>query len=369
MKILITGAKGFVGRNLIAGLISRGFTDFYEFDKDSEADLLALYCKDADFVFHLAGVNRPDKEDMFMEGNADFTKTLIETLKKTRNPCPILYSSSVQAALDNPYGTSKRAGEAVLLSYAEETGAKVLIYRLPNLFGKWCRPGYNSVVATFCHNLARELPITLHNPDHLLSLVHIDDLTSELLLALEERDTRNNGFYEVSPVYQITLKELATLIRSFCDCRTGLTLPDMSDAFTQKLYSTYLTYLPEDNLSYPLKMNEDQRGSFTEFLKNPELGQLSVNIIKPGITKGNHWHNTKNEKFLVVSGRGRIRLRKLFTQEVIEYPVSAARLTIVEIPSGYAHNIENLGDTELVIIIWANESFDKNKPDTYFMEV
>jgi UDP-2-acetamido-2,6-beta-L-arabino-hexul-4-ose reductase len=369
MKILITGAKGFVGRNLIAGLVNHGYTELYEFDKDSEPSLLEVYCSRADFVFHLAGVNRPDKEAMFMQGNADFTKALLNMLQKNKNTCPIIYSSSVQASLDNSYGASKKAGEEALLAYSEATGAKVLIYRLPNLFGKWSRPNYNSVVATFCYNIARDLPVMIQKPDHLLTLVHIDELIDELLHALQGKEGIVGVFHEIPVTYPVTLQKLAALIQSFRDCRDLLTLPDMSDEFTNKLYSTYLTYLPEHELSHELKMNMDQRGSFTEFFRQPELGQLSVNMIKPGVIKGNHWHNTKNEKFLTVCGQGLIRLRNINSEEIIEYRVSASRLEVVDIPSGYVHNIENLGAENMVTIIWANEGFDKSRPDTYYMEV
>lgn len=369
MRILVTGAYGFVGRNLVTMLRNQGYNEIYEFDKDCEAFILEDYLMKADFVFHLAGVNRPEQEAMFMEGNAYFTMSLLNTLKKRDNPCPVLYSSSVQAALNNPYGASKRAGEAAVAAYARDTGAKIYIYRFPNIFGKWCRPNYNSVVATFCYNIAYDQPITIEQPDRLLELVYIDDLINELLLALKGKANKCSEFCEVPVTYTVILKSLANMIQSFHDSRNSLKLPDMSNEFTKKLYSTYLTYLPEKKLSYELKMNTDQRGSFTEFLKQPELGQLSVNILRPGIIKGNHWHNTKNEKFLVVSGYGSIKLRSISSKEIIEYKISSEKLEVVDIPPGYTHSIENSGGSDMVVIIWANEEFDKAKQDTYYMEV
>lgn len=369
MKILVTGAKGFIGKNLIAELRNRNYDDIFEFDKETDPNLLDDYCKEADFVFHLAGVNRPKEQSEFMEGNFGFTSELLENLKKYNNICPVMISSSIQAELNNPYGESKKAGEDLLFSYSEETGAKVLVYRFPNVFGKWCKPNYNSAVATFCNNVAHDLPIQVNDPRVVMNLVYIDDVVNELINALEGKENKVEGFCEVSVVHTITLGEIVDLIYSFKKSREDRSVPNISDEFTKKLYSTYLSYLPEDQFSYELKMNVDQRGSFTEFIKTPDRGQVSVNISKPGITKGNHWHHTKNEKFLVVSGKGVIRFRKIDSEEVIEYFVSGNKMEVVDIPTGYTHNIENLCDIDMVTIMWANEAFDPEKPDTYFLEV
>lgn len=369
MKILITGAKGFIGKNLIAELKNRKYTVVYEYDMDTAPSLLDMYCKEADFVFHLAGVNRPQKQSEFMEGNFGFTLTLLDTLKRNNNTCPIMISSSIQAELDNPYGKSKKAGEDSIFDYSKDTGAKVLIYRFPNVFGKWCRPNYNSVVATFCHNIAHDMPITVNDRSVVMNLVYIDDVVEELINALKGKENRNGDFCVVQMVHTITLGEIVDLIYSFKKSREERSIPNMADEFTKKLYSTYLSYLPENQFSYALKMNVDDRGSFTEFVKTYDKGQISVNISKPGITKGNHWHHTKNEKFLVVSGKGVIRFRKIDSDEVLEYFVSGDKMEVVDIPTGYTHNIENLGETDMVTIMWANEPFDSEKPDTYFLEV
>lgn len=369
MKILVTGAQGFIGKNLLTELKNRNYTDVYAYDVDTDPALLDEYCKDADFVFHLAGVNRPKEQSEFMTGNFGFTSDLLDTLKKHKNTCPVMLSSSIQAALDNPYGQSKKAGEDLLFAYGQQTGAKVLVYRFPNVFGKWCRPNYNSAVATFCHNVAHDLPIQVNDPSVVIHLVYIDDVIEELIRALEGKENQVNDFCEVPTVYTVTLGTIVDLIHSFKSSREERAVPNMADAFAKKLYSTYLSYLPEDQFSYPLKMNVDHRGSFTEFIRTPERGQVSVNISKPGIVKGNHWHHTKNEKFLVVSGQGVIRFRKLDSTEVIEYHVSGEKLEVVDIPTGYTHNIENLGDCDMVTIMWANEAFDPSKPDTFYLEV
>lgn len=369
MKILITGAKGFIGKNLIAELRNRKYTDILEYDIDTDASLLEAYCKDAEFVFHLAGVNRPKEQSEFMEGNFGFTSTLLDGLKKYSNTCPIMISSSIQAEIDNPYGKSKKAGEDLLFDYGKESGSKVLVYRFPNVFGKWCRPNYNSAITTFCHNIAHGLSITVNDPSVVMNLVYIDDVVEELIKALEGNQNKVDRFCEVPIVHTITLGEIVGLINSFKESREKCSVPDMSEGFAKKLYSTYLSYLPEDQFSYELKMNVDQRGSFTEFIKTPDRGQVSVNISKPGITKGNHWHHTKNEKFLVVNGKGVIRFRKIDSDEVLEYFVSGQRMEVVDIPTGYTHNIENLGDTDMVTVMWANEAYDPEKPDTYFLEV
>lgn len=370
MKILVTGAQGFIGKNLIAELGNRRYEDLFLCDMDTTSEQLDSYARDCDFVFHLAGVNRPETESEFMEGNSGFTSTLLDSLKKNNNGCPVLVTSSIQALLENPYGKSKKAGEELLLAYSRDTGAQVFIYRLPNVFGKWCRPNYNSAVATFCHNIANDLPITVNNPDHEMRLVYIDDVVNTFLSAMEGKETSaKDGLFYVMKVHMTTLGEIVDLIYSFQGARSSLQTPNMADPFSKKLYSTYLSYLPKDQFSYPLKMNVDNRGSFTEFLKSPDRGQVSVNISKPGITKGNHWHHTKNEKFLVVSGQGVIRFRKLGEEEIIEYHVNGEKLEVVDIPTGYTHNISNTGEGNMVTIMWANEAFDPEKPDTYFLEV
>lgn len=381
MNILVTGAKGFVGKNLVAWLnnIKEGKdktfslnTDFniFEYDIDKDPAMLDEYCRLADFVFNLAGVNRPKDQGEFMSGNFGFASTLLDTLKKHSNTCPVMLSSSTQAALDNPYGQSKKAGEDLFFEYAKTTETKVLVYRFPNVFGKWCRPNYNSAVATFCHNVAHDLPITVNDRSVIMNLVYIDDVVTELINALAgNANKKDDNFCYVPVVHTVTLGEIVDLIYSFKASRDDRSVPNMSDDFTKKLYATYLSYLPTDKFSYPLKMNIDERGSFTEIIRTPERGQFSVNISKPGITKGNHWHNTKNEKFLVVSGRGVIRFRRVDSDEVIEYYVSGDKLEVVDIPTGYTHNIENLGDCDMVTFMWANECFDPNKPDTYFEKV
>lgn len=369
MKILVTGAEGFIGKNLIIELKNQDFNDVLEYDIESDPSLLDRYCKEADFVFHLAGVNRPKEQSEFMNGNFGFTSILLDTLKKHNNSCPIMLSSSTQATLDNPYGKSKKAGEDLMVAYGEETGAKVLIYRFPNVFGKWCRPNYNSAIATFCYNIANDLPITVNDRAAIMSLVYIDDVIEELIKALRGQENNVGDFCEVQVVHFSTLGEIVDLIYSFKNSREERSIPNMANVFMKKLYSTYLSYLPKDQFSYTLKMNVDNRGSFTEFIKTQDQGQVSVNVSKPNMTKGNHWHHSKNEKFLVVCGTGVIRFRRVGSDEIIEYPVSGEKLEVVDIPTGYTHNIENLGDTDMVTIMWANEPFDPEKPDTYFLEV
>ena len=359
MKILITGAKGFVGKNLCVSLQEH---ELLQYDLDSDPMLLDEYCKEANFVFHLAGVNRPENADEFMAGNFGFTSTLLNTLKKYKNTCPIVISSSTQAELDNPYGVSKRAGEELLREYGQETGAKIIIHRFPNLFGKWCRPNYNSAIATFCHNIARNLPITVNDPSVELRLAYIDDVVELLNCDLKEIPSE-------LMVYHETLGNIVTALESFCASRKDLSVPDLSISLIKKLHATYLSYLPENQFAYPLKMNIDSRGSFTEILRTKNHGQFSVNITKPGITKGNHWHHTKNEKFLVVSGDGIIRFRRVDSREIIEYSMTGDKLEILDIPPGYTHNIENVGITDLVTFMWCNEIFDPERPDTIFMEV
>lgn len=383
MKILITGANGFVGKNLSSQLrnIAEGKARWYdlpaegleifEYDIDSDPGLLDTYCREADFVFNLAGVNRPKDNSEFMEGNFGFASTLLDTLRKHNNRCPVMISSSIQAELDNPYGESKRAGEELMFEYGHETGAKVLVYRFPNLYGKWCRPNYNSVVATFCHNIAHDLPIKINDPKVVLSLVYIDDVVDELICAVSGKEHQEGKFCYVPTVDKVELGKIADLLKGFHESRTSLAVPNVADSFEKKLYSTYISYLPHDKFSYPLKMNVDERGSFTEILRTADRGQFSVNISKPHITKGQHWHHTKNEKFVVVSGKGVIRFRDMRDPdaEVIEYFVSGDRIEVVDIPTGYTHNIENLGDTDMVTFMWSNECFDPDKPETYFEPV
>lgn len=369
MNILVTGAKGFVGKNLVAELKNRGYENIFEIIRESEPTLLEEYTQKCDFVFHLAGVNRPKDEAEFTEGNVDFTSQLLKLLKKHNNTAPVLLTSSIQAERDNPYGRSKKAGEDLLFNYAIETGATVYVYRLPNLFGKWSRPNYNSVVATFCHNIARGLEIQINDPEVELNLCYIDDVINEFVNALEGNPTKETDYCVVPITHQIKLGELAELIKSFKESRNNRYVPDMGDAFTKKLYSTYLSFLPEDKLSYDLTMHVDERGSFTEFLRTVDRGQVSINVSKPGITKGNHWHHTKNEKFLVVSGEGLIRFRHIDSDEIIEYRVSGKKLQVVDIPVGYTHSIVNVGETDLVTVMWVNEPFDPENPDTYFLEV
>ena len=381
MKLLITGAKGFVGRNLVEELknIRDGKDktfgidtdiEIYEYDIDTPAEKLDDYCKDADFVFHLAGVNRPKEESEFMEGNFGFTSTLLDTLKKYNNKAPIAITSSIQAALDNPYGMSKKAGEDLIFAYGRENDVKTYVFRLPNVFGKWCRPNYNSAVATFCHNIARDLDITVNDRSHNMTLVYVDDVVAELIYALKGEEMKDGDYSKVRVEHKITLGEIVELLYSFKASRDDKSVPDMSDEFTKKLYSTYLSYLEPDNFSYKLKMNCDDRGSFTEIIRTLNAGQFSVNISKPGITKGQHWHHTKNEKFVVVKGHGLIQLRKIGTDEVVNYEVNGDDITVVDMIPGYTHNIINLSDTEdLVTFMWANECFNPDKPDTFFEEV
>lgn len=371
MKVLVTGSNGFIGRNLIAELERREGVTVLPFDIDTPMELLETYCGICDFVFNLAGVNRPEHVEEFMEGNFGFATTLVETLKKYHNNCPVMNSSSIQAALENPYGRSKKAGEDMMFAYGKETGAPVYIYRFPNVFGKWCRPNYNSAVATFCYNIAHGLPIQVNDRSTVMHLVYIDDVVEELLQALDYHPHVNaDGYCYVPAEYEITLGEIVNLLYSFKESRKNLMIPDMTEkGIEKKLYSTYLSYLPENEFSYPLTMHTDERGSFTEILKSVDRGQVSVNIARPGVVKGNHWHHTKNEKFVVVSGRGVIRFRKHGSEEIIEYHVSGEKLEVVDIPTGYTHSIVNEGDTDMVTLMWCNECFNPGRPDTIYEEV
>jgi UDP-2-acetamido-2,6-beta-L-arabino-hexul-4-ose reductase len=382
MKILVTGAKGFIGKNLVSQLrnigegkannykISGEELTIFEYDVDSDIQELDTYCREADFVFHLAGVNRPKDPSEFMLGNYGFTSQLLNALKRHENLCPVMLSSSIQATLDNPYGESKRAGEQLLFDYAKETGAKVLVYRFPNVFGKWCRPNYNSVIATFCNNIANDLPIQINDASVKLNLVYIDDVVGELIAALSGKEHYDGDFCVIPVVHSITLGEIVDLLYSFKDMQNNLDLPNVKDGFSKKLYSTYLSYLSPEKFRYPLRMNIDNRGSFTEIIRSSISGQFSVNISKPGITKGEHWHQSKNEKFVVVSGKGLIQMRKIESDEIFNFYVSGEKIEVVEMIPGYTHNIINLSDTEdLITFMWCNECFDSNRPDTFFEKV
>ena len=397
MNILVTGAKGFVGKNLceILKTIQDGrnrtrsvkIDEIFEYDLDADSALLDTYCAKADFIFHMAGVNRPKDTAEFMAGNFGFTSVLLETLKKHGNTCPVMISSSIQATCigryDSDYGRSKKAGEELVFAYGEETGARVLVYRFPNLFGKWCRPNYNSAVATFCNNIANDLPITVNDPAIQLELLYIDDLVEEMLDALEGKPHRctfddietvlcDDGRYCAAPVtHKVTLGEIVELLNTFNAQPRTLVMPEIpANSFAKKLYSTYLSYLPKEKASFALKMNEDERGSFTELLKTEKCGQFSLNISKPGITKGQHWHNTKWEFFIVVAGHGLIQQRRIGSDEVIDFEVSGDKIEAIHMLPGYTHNIINLSETEnLVTVMWANEQFDPNHPDTFFERV
>ena len=396
MKILITGAAGFVGKNLAAALknIKDGkdktrpgllIEDIYLYDIDSSPELLEEACKNCDFVYNLAGVNRPQDPEEFKKQNFGFASILLDTLKKYNNKCPVMLSSSIQATLigryaDGEYGKSKRAGEELFFSYSEETGAKVLVYRFPNLFGKWCRPNYNSAVATFCNNIANDLEITVNDPKVQLELLYIDDLVDEMLDALEGKEHRcefdgvetilnPQGRYCAAPVtHKVTLGEIVDYLYEFKEVPSNILMPEIPfNSFKKKLYSTYLSYLPKEKAIFDLKMNVDARGSFTELLKTDKCGQFSVNISKPGITKGQHWHNTKWEFFIVVSGHALIQQRKIGTEEVLNFEVSGEKIQAVHMLPGYTHNIINLSETEdLITVMWANEQFSPSKPDTFF---
>ncbi len=397
MNILVTGAKGFVGKNLCAALknIRDGkdrtrnikIDEIFEYDIDTEKSLLDGFCENSDFVFNLAGVNRPKETAEFMQGNFGFASELLEALKKHNNKCPVMLSSSIQATLigryDSDYGRSKKAGEDLFFKYSEETGAKVLVYRFPNLFGKWCRPNYNSAVATFCNNTANDLPITVNDRNTMLELLYIDDLVAEMLDALENNEhhcefdgintviTENGKYCAVPTTHKVTLGEIVDLLGQFKSQPKTLLMPEIpNNSFAKKLYSTYLSYLPKSKVSFPLKMNIDERGSFTELLKTANCGQFSVNISKPGITKGQHWHNSKWEFFIVVSGHGLIEERKIGSDEVLRFEVTGEKIEAIHMLPGYTHNIINLSNTEdLVTLMWANEQFDPSHPDTYFEKV
>ena len=371
MNILITGARGFMGKNLRSALTGRCGDAHRLMLLDmphTEEDLLAA-AAEADFVFHLAGVNRPTDPADFQKGNADFTRQLLTLLKERGKRPPVLLSSSIQAALENPYGQSKLSAEQAVADYGRETGSAVYLYRLPNVFGKWSRPNYNSAVATFCHNVARGLPITVNDPSVTLRLVYIDDVVEEFLRAMEGQPHREGEWCAVQPVHEVNLGHMAELIQSFPGLRDSLTAPDQSDPLVKKLYATYLSFLPPEDFSRPTVTHADQRGSFTELLHMGSRGQVSLNVSKPHITKGDHWHQTKHEKFIVLQGEGVIRFRKVGDSTVIAYKVSGENLTVVDIPTGYTHSIENTGDTDMLTLMWANEVFDPAHPDTLRLPV
>ena len=368
--ILITGAGGFIGKNLVATLKTAGYTDLMLFERDDTPETLADYAARAGFVFHLAGINRPKDPSEFYAGNAGLTETLLALLDKAGNKAPVLVTSSTQATLDNDYGKSKAQAEQAIFAHGQTTGAPVYVFRLPGVFGKWCRPNYNSVVATFCHNSANGLPLSVRDPEYRLPLVYIDDVVASFVAALDGNCTREGDYCVVPVVHETTLGHLAETIEGFARNRETLDVPDQTPgSLEQKLYSTWLSYLPADRFSYPLNMHCDNRGSFTEFLHTPAHGQVSINISRPGIVKGNHWHHSKNEKFLVIKGTGVIRFRALDSTEVIEYHVSGDKLEVVDIPTGYTHNIENVGEDDMVTVMWANEVFDPDHPDTFFLPV
>lgn len=368
MKVLVTGAKGFIAKNLIWELKQNNI-DVYEFTRDMTEEQLDKFTLDCEFVFHLAGINRPKDESEFYIGNTKFTQVLLEKLSKNKNNAPILFTSSIQAEKENSYGVSKKQCEDLIFKYGEENNVKTLVYRLPNVFGKWCKPNYNSVVATFCNNISRNLDIKVNDPNTVMNLVYIDDIVEEFINALNSNENRVGQFCKIPISHEVTLGKIEKLIRSFKESRNNLQVPNMNNQFEKKLYSTYLSYLPEDEFSYPLKMNLDERGSFTEFLRTIDRGQVSVNISKPGIVKGNHWHHTKNEKFLVVKGKALIQFRDINSDNIIDYHVNGENLQVVDIPPGYTHNIINEGSEDLVTVMWANEPFDPKNPDTYYLKV
>lgn len=373
MRVLVTGAGGFIGKNLIAQLNMDKNISVLSYDVDNSLQDLKDFLESSDFVFHLAGVNRPKDESEFSTGNKGLTELVVDYLSdkfsRTGTATPLMISSSTQAALDNPYGISKREAESVVFNYSKKTGSDFFVYRFPNVYGKWCRPNYNSAIATFCYSTARSMPITVNSRDAVMNIVYIDDVVRELVNALRGEANRVGDYCEVPVTYKTTLGRIVDIIESFPQMRKDLLLPDFSDGLVKTLYSTYLSYLPEDQFSYPLKMNVDQRGSFTEFVKSCDRGQVSINVSKPGIVKGNHWHHTKTEKFLVVKGQGVISFRRIDSDQVITYHVSGETLEVVDIPTGYTHNIKNTGEEEMVTVMWANELLDPNHPDTYFLEV
>jgi UDP-2-acetamido-2,6-beta-L-arabino-hexul-4-ose reductase len=369
MNILVTGANGFIGRNLVTALERVGAHQITKFDAENTPLELEKALAAADFVFHLAGVNRPETEDEFRTGNVDLTALVCARLLALRRLVPILLSSSTQAELDNPYGQSKREAESVVASYAEQSGARAIIYRLTNVFGKWCQPNYNSVVATFCHNIARGLPITISNPDHELELIHVDDVVSSFVAELAGNEIHGTEYRHVRPSYHVTLASLAAQIRGFREMRQSLLIPDFGDPFANKLYGTYLTYLAKHDFAYYLNKKCDQRGCLAEFVKGSSFGQIFVSRTEPGITRGDHYHDIKTEKFLVLEGEAVVRFRHILNGEVLEYSVRGEDFCVVDIPPGYTHSIENVGSGELITLFWASEIFEPSRPDTTWLPV
>ncbi|NBJ14694.1 MAG: SDR family oxidoreductase [Dehalobacter sp. 4CP] len=366
--VLVTGANGFIGKNLIATLDTN--MEILKYDIDNSVNELKDFCRRADFVFHLAGVNRPLEVGEFEKGNSGFTELLLTMLRENNKKVPVLMTSSIQAEIDNPYGQSKKNAESLLEDYARETGNPVYIYRLPNVFGKWCRPNYNSVIATWCYNISRGLPIQINNPETVLSLVYIDDVVQEFIHAFNGSESRmDNGFCFVTRTFSITLHQIANTLEAFQESRSSLVMPNFEGEFERFLYATYLSYFPENGFSYDLEMKHDQRGWLAEFIKSPAMGQIFISRTKPGITRGNHWHHSKVEKFLVIEGDALIRFREINVPKVIEYSVSGDKLQVLDIPTGYTHSIENVGKTDVITLFWADEIFNAEKPDTFYLEV
>ena len=367
IKVLVTGANGFIGKNLCAELLNRGY-EVVKFGSKNTIDELREYTKNCDYVVHLAGANRPTDIEDFMKINAGLTKTLLQCLKENNNNAPVLMSSSIQAELDNDYGRSKKLAEDFVFEDAMQRHSNNMVFRLPNIFGKWCKPNYNSVVATFCNNIANDIDIVINDNEKELILAYIDDVVEDFIDAINGKVDYDGKYAVIHNQYRRTLKQIADLIYSFRQTRDNYNFPKVDEIFGKKLYSTYLSYLPEDRFIYDLNMHVDDRGSFTEILKGTN-GQVSVNVVKPNITKGNHWHHTKNEKFIVLGGEALISLRKINSEQVLQYRVSGEHLQVVDIPVGYTHNIKNIGDKDVIFLIWANEIFDKEKPDTYYLTV
>ncbi|MBC9785839.1 SDR family oxidoreductase [Heliobacterium chlorum] len=368
--VLVTGASGFIGKNLCSALEQKRNLKLLPYGREDNVETLAVYLEQADFIFHLAGVNRPQSPEEYDEGNRGFTDILLSLIEQQGKRTPIAFASSIQAALDNAYGASKRAAEAALFEWSRKNHAPVYIYRLPNVFGKWSKPNYNSVIATFCHNISHGIPIEIHHPLNELTLVYIDDVIHEFLQTVNELTSPDeDGFCYVSKRYQVTLQQIVNLLYSFDQSRKHLVMPDLKGDFERKLFATYTSYLPEDEFDYSLDMKEDARGWLAEFIKSKEFGQIFISRTKPGITRGNHWHHTKVEKFLVVDGEGLIRLKKVGSNDLITYNVSGRQLKVVDIPAGYTHSITNTGSRDMITLFWANQVFDPEQPDTYYLEV
>ncbi|MFS7431284.1 NAD-dependent epimerase/dehydratase family protein [Carnobacterium maltaromaticum] len=369
MKILVTGANGFIAKNLISQLNNEGFENIQKYTLENSIDDLSKFCEECDFVFHLAGVNRPESESEFFEGNVTFTEKLIQLLEQNRNYVPIILSSSIQAELNNPYGKSKLQAEQSIFNYGKRNNVKAMVYRLKNVFGKWSRPNYNSVVATFCYNVSRNIPITINNEAAKMRLSYVDDVVKEFIYVMKNEPRKNGEFCIIPTEYEITVGELAIKIKAFNENRETLVMPSLKNQFDRDLYATYLSYLAEDNFSYKLKKNIDNRGWLAEFIKSEDNGQIFISTTKPGVTRGNHWHHTKVEKFLVIQGNALIKFRDINTKNVIEYVIEGENLEVIDIPAGYTHSITNIGTEDIITLFWACEIFDQNNPDTYYVEV